>query len=142
MDASFVARAAGRRLGRRPAGSRREVVLRAFAAALTAALITHLGMLLQAPHAPAAVGSPAAAGHAAADGHEGDAERTHAMVITCVVVLSLVLAGGGAAGCGSTATVVGAQRRRGAPAPGAAASRRAPLARGPTRVDAGVVLRV
>ena len=123
------------------AGSERRETLRLCAAVLTAALLVHLSMLLQPPHQTAAVSSPVAA--ADADAHGGASQPAHAMVATCVAVLSL-LAAARATTHSRHWGFVG--RGRGARVPlayvSAPPSKPARCARGPTRIDAGVVLRV
>ena len=116
--------------------------LRACAAVLAAAVLFHVGMLVESPHQAAAVTSPVVVAGAGADHQGEDSEPAHAMVVTCLAVLSL-LAAAGAVAHGRHSGGAGRDHQVRVPQAGVR-ERSTPTscARGPTRVDAGVVLRV
>ena len=123
--------------------------LSAVALVLAAAVLAHLGMLLRPAHptiAPAGVAAAPAAHEAGVPTHDpgaaaerGDGTRVaHLMLAACLVVISVVAAAG-APGRSHDRLLQQQPGRRGR---GWVAAGPAHRPRGPTRVDAGVVLRV
>ena len=127
---------------REPHNADGAATLRVCAVVLTAALLVHLGMLLEPLYQATAVSSPVVAAETGADRHVGASEPAHAMVATCVAVLSLLAAVGAFAHTRGRGAVGRIRPVRGPSAGVSTRSRTAPSARGPTRINAGVVLRV